>query len=75
MVALRHHAPVITCRVGPAVVASAKRMMRDEGKSMKDAACALGVLAADLDRSLWQHLGTPPEDLSVAPVVRHEPMF
>ena len=74
MVALRHRPDFIGGLISAVIVASAKRMMR-EGKSMKEAARALGVLATDLDRSLWQHLGTPPEDLSVAPVVRREPMF
>jgi hypothetical protein len=57
-----------------AQVAMAKRLMRD-GWTMKEAARTLGVLPSELDLALWKHIGVDPDDLSVRPVVRHEPMF
>lgn len=57
-----------------AQVAAAKRLMRG-GASMREAARALGVLPNELDQALWRFCGVAPDDLSVRPVVRHEPMF
>lgn len=49
-------------------VSEAKKLMR-EGYSMSDAAMALDVLEADLDRNLFRWLGIGPEAIA-APVPR-----
>ena len=55
-------------RVSRSDVASAKRLMA-EVLSLVQTAKALDVLTSDLDRALWEHLGTSP-DVLAAPVRR-----
>lgn len=46
------------------------RMLMGQGRSMQEAAIALGVRSCDLDRSLWAYIGTPTDDL-IATAPRH----
>lgn len=70
-------APLRTDYMGASLetqVARAKTLM-GHGLTMTEAARAIGVLPADLDKALWRFLAVPAAEIAPRKHTRPEPMF